>query len=235
MRKSAPITCQSQGWIKVPYSRRKLTWIKILQILHVRKKGAVTGTCNISVRKNGILIIFFQISPFLTKKSLIWRDKKWKVDFFDTIKNSKKVLLFTPAHPRSLSIITPRYLYESQLFKATPFILMDKFGISCFLLSIINFDLSVLRVSLLEANQTKTFSNSMFTSLSIFIKSSFWVHKNISSANNFIKKLVASGKSFMKIRNNRGPRMDPYGTPYFILIKEDLTPLILTYCCLESR
>ena len=35
--------------------------------------------------------------PIFDQKSLIWRDKKWKFEFFDAIKNSKKVLLFTPA------------------------------------------------------------------------------------------------------------------------------------------
>ena len=38
-----------------------------------------------------------------------------------------------------------------------------------------------------------------------------------------MKNDVADGRSFMKIRNSNGPRIDPWGTPNKILIIVDFT------------
>ena len=37
-----------------------------------------------------------------------------------------------------------------------------------------------------------------------------------------------SGRSLIKIRNSRGPMIDPWGTPDFIGFQEEVTPLIIT-------
>ena len=43
-----------------------------------------------------------------------------------------------------------------------------------------------------------------------------------------MKNLVANGKSLMKIKNSRGPNMDPWGTPYKISRREEEVLLSLT-------
>ena len=51
-------------------------------------------------------------------------------------------------------------------------------------------------------------------------------NKLLSSANKSKKAdFAASGKSFMYIRNNNGPRIDPCGTPHLMFKYFDLAPL----------
>ena len=50
-----------------------------------------------------------------------------------------------------------------------------------------------------------------------------------------MKKFVELGKLLMKMRNRRGPKIDPCGTPKSIFIKDDCTLLILTNCFREDR
>ena len=42
----------------------------------------------------------------------------------------------------------------------------------------------------------------------------------MSSANNFTKKFVAFGRSLINTRNNKGPKIEPWGTPKRILSKD---------------
>ena len=59
---------------------------------------------------------------------------------------------------------------------------------------------------------------------------------SVSSANNMIKlDLHAVCISFTYNKNNRGPKIDPCGTPQLILPISDLTPLYTTYCCLSDK
>ena len=37
------------------------------------------------------------------------------------------------------------------------------------------------------------------------------------------------------MRNKRGPKIEPWGTPNSTLAKEDLTPFNLTYCDLQLK
>jgi hypothetical protein len=48
---------------------------------------------------------------------------------------------------------------------------------------------------------------------------------------------MAKGKSFIYSRNNNGPKIDPWGTPFLILPQQEYTwPFITpTFCCLSSR
>ena len=58
----------------------------------------------------------------------------------------------------------------------------------------------------------------------------------VSSAkrNNLVKRLL-DGRSLMYIRNKRGPRMLPWGTPEITGREEEEQPEIETCCCLPSK
>ena len=43
------------------------------------------------------------------------------------------------------------------------------------------------------------------------------------------------GRSLMYKMNNNGPRIDPCGTPFLILMASDLAPSIITTCVLLLR
>ena len=43
------------------------------------------------------------------------------------------------------------------------------------------------------------------------------------------------GKSLLQIRNSRGPRTVPCGTPEFTVIDDGLEPLTITVCSLPIR
>jgi hypothetical protein len=57
----------------------------------------------------------------------------------------------------------------------------------------------------------------------------------VSSANKSEKRLLDFGKSFMSIKNNRGPKMDPCGSPLSDRRQELEAPFIFTYCSLSFR
>ena len=46
------------------------------------------------------------------------------------------------------------------------------------------------------------------------------------------KLVLAFARSLMYIRNNNGPRIEPWGTPVVIVSKGDFMLLNSTYCCL---
>ena len=50
-----------------------------------------------------------------------------------------------------------------------------------------------------------------------------------------MKKFVASGKSFIKIKKSKGPKIDPWGTPYSMPMRDDLTLPSLTNCDLPDK
>ena len=53
----------------------------------------------------------------------------------------------------------------------------------------------------------------------------------VSSANNFgTAVLNAFEMSFIYIRNRRGPRTEPCGTPHSIVFNDDVTPLTFVNC-----
>ena len=53
--------------------------------------------------------------------------------------------------------------------------------------------------------------------------------KLVFSTNRLVKKDVANGKSFMYMRNSRGPRKLPWGTPYTTVFSLEKIPFIHTY------
>ena len=81
---------------------------------------------------------------------------------------------------------------------------------------IINFVFFTLSVSLFDLNHSWAFSSSELA-FPFKISISEWdIWKVVSSANRRVRKSVAFGRSFMKIRNSRGPRTEPLGTPNVI-------------------
>jgi hypothetical protein len=57
----------------------------------------------------------------------------------------------------------------------------------------------------------------------------------VSSAKRLVKSLEHVGKSFIKIRKSRGPRMEPCGTPRRIFNKLLEAPLSVTYYILPFQ
>jgi len=53
--------------------------------------------------------------------------------------------------------------------------------------------------------------------------------KLVSSANRLVKKDVANGKSFVYIRNSRGPRTLPWGTPHATVFSLEKIPFLHKY------
>ena len=105
---------------------------------------------------------------------------------------------------RFSSICTPKYLYDVQRPSSLPLIFNLKcFGIFLLFETIINFDFLIFKVSLLEASQMNTFSNSELTSFCNKVKSLFWAQRNVSSAKRLTYKSVAPGKSLTGWRLNR--------------------------------
>jgi hypothetical protein len=56
-----------------------------------------------------------------------------------------------------------------------------------------------------------------------------------SAYNKKLNPSQAFGKSFIKIRNNNGPKIEPCGTPQLIFTIEELNELMDTYCFLLLR
>ena len=46
--------------------------------------------------------------------------------------------------------------------------------------------------------------------------------RKVSSPKNLRIGVILSGRSFMKIKNKRGPNTDPCGTPEFILLESEV-------------
>ncbi len=75
-----------------------------------------------------------------------------------------------------------------------------------------------------------TFLNSMLTrSVSAVISVSL-SRRVVSSANRKLSSLEQLGRSFIYTRNNRGPSIEPWGTPSKIWIRELEWPFITTNC-----
>jgi len=57
----------------------------------------------------------------------------------------------------------------------------------------------------------------------------------VSSANFRILLTTPSSKSFMKIMNDKGPKIDPWGTPLITAVNLERIPLITTHCSLSAN
>ena len=61
--------------------------------------------------------------------------------------------------------------------------------------------------------QSLIFIKSRFKSFAVEFKFSTTKNSEVTSANNFGFEVKPSDKSLIKIRENNGPRIDPWGTP----------------------
>ena len=98
--------------------------------------------------------------------------------------------------------------------------------------------LLALSLILFRDNHLST-SKSSFSSSALIIRVFEWSKEHVrvlSSANRVnLKNFEHSGKSLMKIRNKRGPNVDPCGTPYAIFSSDDTTLLVTTCCFLFCK
>ena len=70
------------------------------------------------------------------------------------------------------------------------------------------------------------FFNSSFAKVSRVFKSLWEAKRVVSSAKSSEKSFVAFGRSFMYIRNSKGPKMEPWGTPHATcLVVEAQSPI----------
>ena len=131
-----------------------------------------------------------------------------------------------------LSIMTPKNLvsFTSVIwlpFMRIPSILREK----CLGVNNMKFVLSMLRDNLLAFTQQYTLPISTFIWLTTSFKF-FPVQKRIVSSTKSIgiKRLETEGKSFIWIKNSKGPSIKPWGTPHFIALKSDSCLLYTTAC-----
>ena len=126
-----------------------------------------------------------------------------------------------------LSMMTPRNLVLAVSLIVSPSILIHILGWGLFLLEIImKCVFLIFKESLFAFNHKEISFNSLFMVLMIKSGSLPLINKLLSSANNIGNvHSQTEARSFMYIRNNRGPRIDPCGTPHLINWLRDLTPL----------
>ena len=99
----------------------------------------------------------------------------------------------------------------------------------------ISFVFLTFNVSLLALNQLDAFASSKLAVSNNLFMSNPEIWNVVSSANNSVKSSVAFGRSFIKIKNNRGPRTEPWGTPHFIVKFSEFIPLKVTNCSLSDK
>ena len=88
--------------------------------------------------------------------------------------------------------------------------------INLFFASIIKLVLLQFMVSWFVFIRSSTFSNSLFTNYCNSISDLLDSSRFASSVNSITLELLAEEKSFIYVRNNRGPSVEPWGTPQFI-------------------
>ena len=80
--------------------------------------------------------------------------------------------------------------------------------------------------------QSLSFFKSLFSSFAEVVMSCVTENRDASSANNFALEDRAPDKSFMYIKNNNGPKMEPWRTPAVTFCYSDVWPLRRTLCFL---
>ena len=60
-------------------------------------------------------------------------------------------------------------------------------------------------------------------------------NKELSSANNLVKLNNEEEISFTKIKNSRGPKTEPWGTPALTFLNDDMYDFMTTLCFLSSK
>ena len=120
-------------------------------------------------------------------------------------------------HDSFLSMITPKNFVFWTSFTSSPSILIAKLGMGLFLPeNIMKWVFFIFKESLLTRSHLAISFKSSFIILSIHLGSLPLRNKLVSSANNMGNaELQLDGKSFTYTGNNKGPKIDPCGTPHF--------------------
>ena len=134
------------------------------------------------------------------------------------------------------SIITPKNFVLVTLFINLPSTLMFTSFSLCLLVNIMQTVLSTFNVDLLTFSHSAIPASSELIFCSIYFMLFPFRNKLESSANNIgMVFLQTLARSFMHIKNNRGPNIDPCRTPHLINRVFDLTPLYATNCFRFSK
>jgi hypothetical protein len=75
----------------------------------------------------------------------------------------------------------------------------------------------------------------LLLNLLTLLKSTLLINVASSAYNKKLNPLLAFGKSFINIKNNKGPKIEPCGTPQLISTVEEFDELMDTYCFLLLR
>ena len=75
---------------------------------------------------------------------------------------------------------------------------------------------------------------SLFSSISEWVLFIAWKKRYVSSANVLHSEVTPSGKSFIYIRNNNGPKVDPCGTSAKMFFRYDVCPFLGSFKKLPS-
>ena len=134
------------------------------------------------------------------------------------------------------SIITPKNFVLVTLFINLPSSLMFTSFSLCLLVNTMQTVLSTFNVNLLTFSHSAISASSELIFCSIFFKLFPFRNKLESSANNIgMVYLQTLARSFMYIKNNRGPNIEPCGAPHLINCVFYLTPLFVTNCFQFSK
>ena len=71
--------------------------------------------------------------------------------------------------------------------------------------------------SLLSTNQSYTFGKTLFSCFSIFLTLSLWRIRHVSSVSKKRLNFTVISMSLIKMKNSKGPSIDPCGTPQIVL------------------
>ena len=83
--------------------------------------------------------------------------------------------------------------------------------------------------------QSLIFFKLLFSSFAEVVMSCVKEKKDVSSANNFALEDRSPEKLFMYIKNNTGPKKEPWGTPAVTFRHSDVWPLRITLCFLSLK
>ena len=138
------------------------------------------------------------------------------------------------------SIVNPRYLISCFGISLTPFSFIFRLGIGTFFfLNTISSVLDEFRDILFAISQLFSDLRSRLRRLTMFaflILLGGIYSRFVSSAKwKLVELCIHWCKSFMYIRNRRGPKTDPWGTPCSVRVRSDFSPSIDTNCCLSVR
>ena len=147
------------------------------------------------------------------------------------------ISLIWAVHVKLWERTTPKCLCVSTSCRTTPFI--DTAGCRCrpdLLLIRSDLVLGSLKLTSHCSDHSCISCRSLLMFAAVWFRLSTSMNRHVSSANKrMFEKWIASVRSFMNIKNNRGPSIDPWGTPARILRQSENSPSKQTRCFLFRR